>query len=99
MAALDPNHPLAAHKKVRMTDFADTRLIRYPNHKNAQFRRSMQSLYHDAGVTLLVAHAARESMRAPATRERNGGRGARMCLFPRGAWSAFRRSGAVPQPE
>ncbi|MFM0002516.1 MULTISPECIES: LysR family transcriptional regulator [Paraburkholderia] len=60
VAALEPSHPLAAHKKVSIADLADTPLILYPKHQNAQFKRSVQSLYRDAGITPLVAHEAYE---------------------------------------
>ncbi|MFM0164292.1 DNA-binding transcriptional regulator, LysR family [Burkholderia sp. GAS332] len=60
MVALDPGHPLAAHKTVRIADLADTPLILYPKHQNAQFKRSVQTLYRDAGVTPVVAHQAYE---------------------------------------
>jgi DNA-binding transcriptional LysR family regulator len=60
MVALAPDHPLAGRKKVRIADLADTPLILYPKHQNAQFKRSVQSLYRDAGVTPLVAHQAYE---------------------------------------
>jgi DNA-binding transcriptional LysR family regulator len=56
--ALD--HPLAKWKKVRIEDLADTPLILYPKHQNAQYKRSVLSLYRDAGVTPLVAHQAYE---------------------------------------
>lgn len=60
MVALEPNHPLADRKKIRIADLADTPLILYPKHQNAQFKRSVQSLYRDAGVTPFVAHEAYE---------------------------------------
>ncbi|MGH8780522.1 LysR family transcriptional regulator [Paraburkholderia sp.] len=60
MVALEPGHPLAARKKIRIVDLADTPLILYPKHQNAQFKRSVQSLYRDAGVTPVVAHEAYE---------------------------------------
>jgi DNA-binding transcriptional LysR family regulator len=56
--ALD--HPLAKRKKVRIEELADTPLILYPKHQNAQYKRSVLSLYRDAGVTPLVAHQAYE---------------------------------------
>ncbi|MFM0694395.1 LysR family transcriptional regulator [Paraburkholderia graminis] len=60
MVALEPGHPLAAQKKVKIADLADTPLILYPKHQNAQFKRSVLSLYRDAGLTPLVAHQAYE---------------------------------------
>ncbi|MFM0738232.1 LysR family transcriptional regulator [Paraburkholderia xenovorans] len=60
VAALEPGHPLASHKKVRIADLADTPLILYPKHQNAQFKRSVLTLYRDAGVTPVVAHQAYE---------------------------------------
>lgn len=60
MVALEPDHPLAGRKKVSIAELADTPLILYPKHQNAQFKRSVQSLYRDAGVTPLVAHQAYE---------------------------------------
>jgi LysR family transcriptional regulator, benzoate and cis,cis-muconate-responsive activator of ben and cat genes len=60
VVVLAPDHPQAASKKVRIADLADTPLILYPKHQNAQFKHSVQSLYRDAGVTPLVAHEAYE---------------------------------------
>jgi DNA-binding transcriptional LysR family regulator len=60
MVALEPGHPLAARKTVRIAELADTPLILYPKHQNAQFKRSVQTLYRDAGVTPVVAHQAYE---------------------------------------
>lgn len=60
MVALEPGHPLASRKKIRIVELADTPLILYPKHQNAQFKRSVQSLYRDAGVTPVVAHQAYE---------------------------------------
>lgn len=60
MAALEPGHPLAARKTVTIADLADTPLILYPKHQNAQFKRSVLSLYRDAGLAPLVAHQAYE---------------------------------------
>jgi DNA-binding transcriptional LysR family regulator len=60
MVALEPGHPLAAQKKVKMAELAETPLILYPKHQNAQFKRSVLSLYRDAGLTPLVAHQAYE---------------------------------------
>ncbi|MFT4067069.1 LysR family transcriptional regulator [Paraburkholderia sp.] len=60
VVALEAGHPLAARKTVRIADLADTPLILYPKHQNAQFKRSVQSLYRDAGVTPLIAHEAYE---------------------------------------
>lgn len=60
MVALAPDHPLAGRKKVRIADLADTPLILYPKHQNAQFKHSVQSLYRDAGITPFVAHQAYE---------------------------------------
>ncbi|WP_233836235.1 LysR family transcriptional regulator [Paraburkholderia sp. ZP32-5] len=60
MVVLEAGHPLAARKTVRIADLADTPLILYPKHLNAPFKRSVQSLYRDAGVTPLVAHEAYE---------------------------------------
>lgn len=60
MAALEPNHPLAAQQTVQIAELADTPLILYPKHQNAQFKRSVLSLYRDAGVTPFVAHEAYE---------------------------------------
>jgi len=54
------DHPLAKHKKVRVDELADTPLIVYPKHQNAQFKRTVQALYRDAGVTPVVAHEASE---------------------------------------
>jgi DNA-binding transcriptional LysR family regulator len=45
---------------VRIAELADTPLIPYPKHQNAQFKRTVQSLYRDAGVTPFVAHQAYE---------------------------------------
>jgi DNA-binding transcriptional LysR family regulator len=60
VVALEAGHPLAARKTLRMADLADTPLILYPKHQNAQFKHSVQSLYRDAGVTPMVAHEAYE---------------------------------------
>lgn len=60
MAVLEQEHPLAFAAKVRIADLADTPLILYPKHQNAQFKHSVQSLYRDAGVTPFVAHEAYE---------------------------------------
>jgi DNA-binding transcriptional LysR family regulator len=60
VVVLAPDHPLAAKKKVRITELADTPLILYPKHQNAQFKRTVQSLYRDAGVTPFIAHQAYE---------------------------------------
>ncbi|OWJ58221.1 LysR family transcriptional regulator [Paraburkholderia caledonica] len=60
VAALEPGHPLAARKSLKITDLADTPLILYPKHQNAQFKRSVLSLYRDAGLTPFVAHQAYE---------------------------------------
>ena len=57
---LRPIIRLAAQKKVRIAELADTPLILYPKHQNAQFKRTVQSLYRDAGVTPFVAHQAYE---------------------------------------
>lgn len=46
---LAPDHPAAAADEVRIPDFADTPLILYPGHASAQFARSVESLYRDAG--------------------------------------------------
>ncbi|MEM5314416.1 LysR family transcriptional regulator [Paraburkholderia sp. JHI869] len=54
------DHPLAKQKKVRIDELADTPLILYPKHQNAQFKRTVQALYRDAGVTPFVAHQAYE---------------------------------------
>jgi LysR family transcriptional regulator, benzoate and cis,cis-muconate-responsive activator of ben and cat genes len=54
------DHPLAGQKKVRIDELADTPLILYPKHQNAQFKRTVQALYRDAGVTPFVAHEAYE---------------------------------------
>ena len=54
------DHPLAKRKKVRIDELADTPLILYPKHQNAQFKRTVQALYRDAGVTPFVAHQAYE---------------------------------------
>ncbi|EEA02727.1 transcriptional regulator, LysR family [Burkholderia sp. H160] len=60
VVALEAGHPLAARKTLRIADLADTPLILYPKHQNAQFKRSVQSLYRDAGVTPMIAHEAYE---------------------------------------
>jgi DNA-binding transcriptional LysR family regulator len=61
MVVLAPEHPCAiSAEAVRIGDLADTPLILYPKHPNAQFSRFVQSLYRDAGVTPLVAHQAYE---------------------------------------
>ncbi|HEX7934142.1 MAG TPA: LysR family transcriptional regulator [Paraburkholderia sp.] len=60
MVAIEPGHPLAAQQKVKIADLADTPLILYPKHQNGQFKRSVLSLYRDAGLTPLVAHQAYE---------------------------------------
>ena len=60
VVALALDHPLAKRKSVRVADLADTPLITYPAHQNAQFKRSVLSLYRDAGVTPFVAHQAYE---------------------------------------
>lgn len=60
MVVLEPEHPLAGDQDVRIVDLADTPLILYPKHQNAQFKHSIQSLYRDAGVTPFVAHEAYE---------------------------------------
>ncbi|SAL34543.1 transcriptional regulator CatR [Caballeronia turbans] len=60
VAVLSPDHPLARKKKVRIAELEDTPLILYPKHQNAQFKRTVQSLYRDAGVTPFVAHQAYE---------------------------------------
>jgi len=54
------DHPLAKRKKVRLADLADTPLILYPAHHNAQFKYTVQALYRDAGVTPIVAHQTYE---------------------------------------
>ncbi|HEY4804882.1 MAG TPA: LysR family transcriptional regulator [Paraburkholderia sp.] len=54
------DHPLARRKTVRIDELADTPLILYPKHQNAQFKRTVQALYRDAGVTPFVAHQAYE---------------------------------------
>ena len=54
------DHPLAARKRVRIDELADTPLILYPKHQNAQFKHTVQTLYRDAGVTPMVAHEAYE---------------------------------------
>ncbi|WP_186185063.1 LysR family transcriptional regulator [Burkholderia gladioli] len=60
VAVLSPDHPLAARKKLRIAELEDTPLILYPKHQNAQFKRTVLSLYRDAGVTSFVAHQAYE---------------------------------------
>ncbi|MGN4065915.1 LysR family transcriptional regulator [Burkholderia gladioli] len=60
VAVLSPDHPLAARKKLRIAEIEDTPLILYPKHQNAQFKRTVLSLYRDAGVTPFVAHQAYE---------------------------------------
>ncbi|WP_047839269.1 LysR family transcriptional regulator [Burkholderia gladioli] len=60
VAVLSPDHPLAARKKLRIAELEDTPLILYPKHQNAQFKRTVLSLYRDAGVTPFVAHQAYE---------------------------------------
>ncbi|MDN4575132.1 LysR family transcriptional regulator [Pandoraea cepalis] len=60
VAVLSPDHPLAGKKKVCISELEDTPLILYPKHQNAQFKRTVQSLYRDAGVTPFVAHQAYE---------------------------------------
>jgi DNA-binding transcriptional LysR family regulator len=60
IVALEPDHPLAVQEQVRIAELADTPLILYPKHPNAQFSRSVLTLYRDAGVTPLVAHQAYE---------------------------------------
>jgi DNA-binding transcriptional LysR family regulator len=54
------DHPLAKRKRVRLDELADTPLILYPAHQNAQFKRAVLALYRDAGVTPIVAHQAYE---------------------------------------
>jgi len=54
------DHPFAKRKKVRVDELADTPLIPYPKHQNAQFKRTVLALYRDAGVTPVVAHEASE---------------------------------------
>ncbi len=60
MVALAPDHPLALADEIRIADLADTPLILFPKHQNAQFKHSIQSMYRDAGVTPFVAHEAYE---------------------------------------
>ncbi|SDV47003.1 LysR family transcriptional regulator [Chitinasiproducens palmae] len=60
VVALSPDHPLAGRKKIRIAELEDTPLILYPKHRNAQFSRTVQGLYRDAGVTPFVAHQAYE---------------------------------------
>ncbi len=60
MVALAQDHPLAAQEQVQIADLADTPLILYPKHPNAQFKHAVQSIYCDAGVMPVVAHHADE---------------------------------------
>jgi DNA-binding transcriptional LysR family regulator len=60
MAVLPPDHPLASEKKVRITQLADTPLVLYPKHSNAQFSHFVESLYRNAGITPHIAHRAYE---------------------------------------
>jgi LysR family transcriptional regulator, benzoate and cis,cis-muconate-responsive activator of ben and cat genes len=60
VVAIALDHPLAKHKSIRIADLADTPLIVYPAHHNAQYKRSVLSLYRDAGVTPFIAHQAYE---------------------------------------
>ncbi|WP_118180528.1 LysR family transcriptional regulator [Paraburkholderia phosphatilytica] len=60
VAVLATDHPLAAKKTVRIAELADTPLILFPKHQNAQFKRSVQALYRDAGVAPFIAHEAYE---------------------------------------
>jgi len=60
MVVLAEDHPLAAQKQIQVTDLADSPLIFYPKHQNAQFKHTVQSIYCDAGVIPFVAHHADE---------------------------------------
>ena len=51
---------LAGEKKIRITQLADTPLVLYPKHPNAQFSRFVRSLYRNAGITPHIAHQAYE---------------------------------------
>jgi len=53
---LAPDHPLAAKEAVTIQELADTPLILYPKHHNAQFKHMVHALYRDAGVVPFVAH-------------------------------------------
>lgn len=66
MAVLPLDHALARRKKVQIKDLAGTPLILSPRHHNAQFARSVLSLYRDAGVVPFVAHHAYEIQTAVA---------------------------------
>lgn len=56
VVVLPPDHPNAADAEVRIADLADTPVVLYPRHPAAQFARSIESLYRDAGIVPDVAH-------------------------------------------
>jgi DNA-binding transcriptional LysR family regulator len=53
---LAPDHPVAAAGEIRIADLAGTPLILYPQHSSAQFARSVEALFRDAGFVPSVAH-------------------------------------------
>ncbi|MBB4689223.1 LysR family transcriptional regulator [Amycolatopsis jiangsuensis] len=53
---LAPDHPVADAGEIRLADLAETPLILYPQHPSAQFARSVEALFRDAGFVPFVAH-------------------------------------------
>ena len=56
MVALTSDHPMASADEVGIAEIADSPLILYPRYPSAEFSKSIESMYRDAGFIPPVAH-------------------------------------------